>query len=324
MVLVSVCVVSFKEPLALLRKCLDSVRETCSSYEIVLVNNNPLRDLSLLKGPALTLLQNPSNLGFARACNQAVKASRGRYVLFLNSDALLQKHALAQMLRLLETRSDVGSVGPALYSPQGRLQHSTHGFITLGHVFFELSGLSRLVPKNKVTSWLLGEFGAQLFPHLLANYRRLSRPTPVAFVSGACFLTRKETFVRVGPFDEAFFLYHEEMEWHYRLRKAGLKCMYLPEAKVVHYGRMSVRKEEGVYGYRLSSLSHFFEAHLKSRRLVFCLVATLSILIHAVLTVGKKHSLRRHAEAVAQVWQSRRARGPLWRMRSPTGYASPS
>lgn len=216
-----------------LRACLAAVPDAAHglSAEVVVVDNAS-SDGSLAgiqQSPALSVIRNPENVGFARACNQAVAATASPFVCFLNPDAVPRPGSLARLLEAAREREDAGAVGPRVLNPDGSLQPSCRlvpSFgVALGHA---LLGFVR--PHNRFTRAYM----------LLDWDHRTERE--VDWVSASAMLVRREAFEAVGGFDDRFFMYVEDLDLCDRMRRAGWKIVYFPEAEVVHHVGGSSRR----------------------------------------------------------------------------------
>ncbi|HEX5414457.1 MAG TPA: glycosyltransferase family 2 protein [Chloroflexota bacterium] len=219
----SVVVVSWNTR-ELLRSCLGSIEQTIHglTYEVVVVDNGSTDgsgEMVEQEFPEAVLLRNNHNLGFARANNQAMRASRGRYILLLNSDATLQDRAAATLVQFLDANRAAGAVGGKLLNPDGTFQGSYADFPGLFGETLLLTGLSR---------WLLPSTYPS-YPEARSRERR-----SVDWVSGACLAVRRRAIDAVGLLDEDYFMYSEEVDWCHRLKTAGWSIHYLPDARVIH------------------------------------------------------------------------------------------
>ena len=173
--------------------------------------------------PWVRVVANTDNLGFTRANNQGLAASRGRYVLFLNPDTELEPAALATMLDYAETHPLTGVIGPQLRYGDGSLQSSRRRFPTLATFFLESTVVQRWWPRNRA----------------LSRYYALDLPddalSRVDWVVGACMLVRRAVLDQIGGFDEGFFMYSEEIDLCRRAVDAGWQVVYLPAARVTHH-----------------------------------------------------------------------------------------
>jgi GT2 family glycosyltransferase len=172
--------------------------------------------------PVVKLVALAENTGFGAGNNRGAAVASGRWLLLLNSDAFVRPGAIDELVRFAEAHAAAGAVGPKLLWPDGRLQRSSRRFPTVFRLATEYLYLRKLAPRSRA----LNGFYCGDFAHDAA--RR------VDWVTGACVLIRRELFERLGGFDEAFFLYSEEVDLLYRARELGAETWYDPAAEVVH------------------------------------------------------------------------------------------
>lgn len=228
----SVVVVNFNTG-PLLGECLASVRRFAGDVALeVLVVDNASTDGSagvLREHPEVQGLRNPTNVGFARAVNQALAVAKGRSVLLLNPDTRIESPVFRRLLAFAEAHPGAGIVGPRLVNPDGTLQPSAYRFPTLVQAAGTVLGLKRLVPvgwlRARAGRWL-GRWFGQLDPH--------RTPRPVDLVTGACMLVRREVLDAIGGLDPRFFLYFEEKDYCLRARRAGFGTYFDPSTEVIH------------------------------------------------------------------------------------------
>ena len=175
--------------------------------------------------PAVRTIENSSNVGFARANNQAIRRSRGRYIMLLNPDTEVTSGAIQKMVDFMDAALEAGAAGPRLLNPDGAFQISCYPFPTLAREFWRLFHLDNITP--------CGVYPIQRWNQV--------RPTQVEVVQGACLILRKEALDQVGLLDEEYFIYSEEVDLCYRLKKSGWQIFWLPEVEVVHHGGQSTR-----------------------------------------------------------------------------------
>lgn len=224
----------------LLSRCLISVlheaqASSTGQVEIYVVDNastDGSTDLVKERFPPVRLIENSTNVGFARANNQALRRASGEYVVLLNSDTRVLQGAFATLLRFMDEHPDAGGCGPALLNADGTLQPSCYPMRTPGREFWRLTFLEAIWPR--------------------ANYpqERWGRQTPrqVEVIKGACLVLRRRALDEVGLLDDRYFMYTEEMDLCCRLLEAGLKLWWVPQAEVVHYeGASSKQIEEAMY-----------------------------------------------------------------------------
>lgn len=216
--------------------CLRSVyaSETVYEYEVIVIDNHS-SDGSLEsireEFPHVTLIANTENTGFAKANNQGMAAAKGRYVLLLNSDTVVQKDTLQTMIAFMDEHPKVGASGCKVVLPDGSLDKACkRGFPTPSASFYYAFGFSKLFPdKPKFNQYQLG--------HLDPD-----QEYPVDCLVGAFMLVRRETIEQIGGLDETFFMYGEDIDWCYRIKQAGWDIHYYPKTRIVHYKGGSARR----------------------------------------------------------------------------------
>ena len=225
----SVCIVSYNTR-EFLRECLDSILESQPrvSFEIIVVDNDS-RDGSAemvrSEYPSVRLIENSTNVGFTPANNQALRASKGRYVLWLNSDTVVLPGALDGLVAFADSRSDVGILGPKVLNRDGTVQRQCHrGLPTPWATFCYASGLAKLFPRSK------------LFGQYLMTYIDEDQILEVDAVSGACLMARRELLSEIGFPDEEYVFSVDDLDWCYRAQERGWKIYYYPQAGIIHYG----------------------------------------------------------------------------------------
>jgi len=244
--LISTIIVSYNTR-DLLIKCLDSVfssRDT-GAMEVFVVDNGSgdgSRQAVEKHCPQVHLIKNQSNIGFAAANNIALKKAQGKYIVLLNSDAELRKDGLALMKKFLEETPDAGAVGPRLVYDDGTVQPSADSFPNLMTEFFHLFRLKYLIPGEDTRRRLapaISKVSGKTVGTYFQTYSDDMTPGIVDCVSGACIMIKRQVLNRVGPLDENFFMYMEDMDWCLRIRQAGYKVYYMREVEVVHHVGMS-------------------------------------------------------------------------------------
>jgi len=198
------------------------------TMEIFVVDNNSkdgsveaIRDTF----PAVRVITNSQNVGFGAANNQAMRLAMGDYILLLNSDAFVKQDAVASLLNCLRGHPDAGVVGPRLLNDDGSMQRSCFRFPSPGQAWRENLWISRCFGPHST----LGDL--QTWAH--------DQEREVDWVVGACMLVRRTVWERIRGFDERFFLYGEETDWQRRIRDAGWKIVFCPDAIVTHLGGTS-------------------------------------------------------------------------------------
>jgi GT2 family glycosyltransferase len=210
----------------ILRQCLVSIsQETALEHEIIVVDNassDGSQGVVRSEFPGVTLIENETNKGFAAANNQGLAISNGNRILLLNPDTIVLESAIDRMVAWLDAHPSVGCVGCQVWEDERTIQRtgfSDPGPLNLALVEF---GIQRLAPRHH----LIGR------PEYGGWDRRDERDVDV--VSGMFMLLPRAVFEQIGYLDEAFFVYSEEADWCRRIREAGWRCVYAPEARILH------------------------------------------------------------------------------------------
>lgn len=210
----------------ILRDCLISIaRETQQPHEVIVVDNassDGSADLVRDEFPDVRLIANDANRGFAAANNQGLEIARGDNLLLLNPDTIILNGAIDTMLDWLAQHPDVGCVGCQVLEDEDTIQRTCFADPGPGNLALSEFGLRRLSPQNRFLSH--AEYG---------NWDRRSE-REVDVVSGMFMLVPRRVFEAVGLLDEAFFVYSEEADWCRRIRDAGWRCVFAPEAQILH------------------------------------------------------------------------------------------
>lgn len=214
-------------------------------------NNSEDQSTKMVSGkfPQVKLLENKRNLGFSAACNQGIRKSRGRYILLLNPDTEFVSGGITEMIKFMDSHTRVGICGPQMIDPQGRVHFSCRSFPSyLTAVSSGQSILNRLFPRNPLSR-----------KYLLKDQ---SQKREVDWVSGSCLLTKREVFEKIGPLDELFFMYVEDVDFCYRAKNAGFLVHYLPEVVVIHHiGKSTKKRKLLMQTEHHRSMYHFFRKH---------------------------------------------------------------
>jgi N-acetylglucosaminyl-diphospho-decaprenol L-rhamnosyltransferase len=216
------CVVVTYDALPWIERCLDSVSGTPT---VVVDNGSSDGTVDFVRRafPAVRVVEE-ENRGLAAGWNRGILATDAEHVLVLNSDAWLVEDALARLVEAADRRPDAAVIGPRLLNPDGSLQRSVRGFPTVWRLATEYLYLRKLAPSSRA----LNAFYGAGFDH--ATERK------VEWVMGACMFLRRRAFDEVGPFDERYFLFSEEVDWMRRATDAGWKVVFTPTARCAHVG----------------------------------------------------------------------------------------
>lgn len=272
----------------LLRNCLHSVERAGQgiAYEIIVVDNaSHDGSASMIKSefPAVYLIENQINLGFAKANNQAISIMKGRYALLLNTDAMLTEGAIVHLYHFMESRPVAAMACGQLLNADGSRQNSIASFPTLLTLMTNTALLEYLRPRR--------------YPSKRYDWKE---PVEIDSGVGACLLVRKKAVDETGMLDERYFFFFEETDWAYQMRLAGWKIFHVPGALIYHLQGQSIGRDvrSRIEFYR--SRYQFFKKW-RSRKyfITVCAVIFLRLSINwfltslaNILTLGQKKSLR--------------------------------
>lgn len=220
------------------KNCIASIEATIAplDYEIIVVDNasEPAACLELSRQFAHTrVICGQSNIGFARASNLGARHSSGKNILFLNPDTIILGKAIQKMVSKLEGHSAIGAVGAKLLNKDRTVQSScVRPFPTIFNQLFAIDYLKRRAPR--LTVW-----GTKaLLPENIDGCHE------VEALSGACIMVRSSVFEAVAGFSTDFFMYAEDTDLCYKIRRDGWTVLYVGEAEIVHLGGQSSEKRD--------------------------------------------------------------------------------
>lgn len=276
----SIVIVNWKTP-HLLASCLDSIEEEDNSkrFEIWVVDNaSNDGSVSMIqaKYPYVNVIANRENLGFSKACNQAIPQTSGQFILLLNPDTTVTQGAINKLLKFLAENPDCGAAGPKILNPDGTLQLACRrAFPSVAASFFRVTYLSRLFPKN------------QLFSRYNLSYIDPDRQLSVDALSGSCMMVRRQVIDQVGLLDEEIFMFGEDIDWCWRIKQAGWSVFYLPDAVVYHiHGAASRLRPIGTTVDLHKGMAVFYRKHLaQNQPIVINLIVYTAIWSRALLFV---------------------------------------
>jgi GT2 family glycosyltransferase len=214
-----------------LQECLESIYVSLANsglaIEVIYVDDASRSDDGSLvylheNFPQVITALNFSNQGFSRTNNKGIGLSSGRYVLLLNADTLVKADALACLVNFMDAHLLVGAAGPQLLNPDGSLQPSGRNFPSTVSLVKDM--------------WITGRQGHNQYQMVGRDY---SQTLAVDEVSGAAIMVRREVLNKVGLLDSNIFLFYEDVDWCYRIHKAGWQIYYVAQAQIVHYGGQS-------------------------------------------------------------------------------------
>ncbi|HEY4155956.1 MAG TPA: glycosyltransferase family 2 protein [Puia sp.] len=200
--------------------------------------------------PQFHFIRNRENSGFAKGNNLALAHCSGEYILFLNPDTILAEDSLDLCISFLQANSGAGGVGVRMIDGRGAfLRESKRGFPGPRASFFKMSGLASLFPRSRV---LAAYYAGDLDPR--HNH-------PVDILSGACMMVPKEVLDKTGGFDGQFFMYAEDIDLSYRIRKAGFQNYYLASTSIIHFKGESTPRDAGRLKQFYFAMNQFLKKH---------------------------------------------------------------
>jgi GT2 family glycosyltransferase len=225
-------IVHYETP-ELLRRCLAAIRGGAGPLRVetfVVDNASHNFDRTAVERElrGVRVMVNELNAGFAAAANVGLSASAGRYLLLLNPDAVVAPDTLPLMIAYMDEHRDVGCSTARVVLEDGRLDLACRrSFPTPARSFYRLTLLSRLLPRSR-------RFGQYNLTYL-DEHEEADIDSPC----GAFMLVRREVVDRVGLLDERYFMYGEDLDWAYRIKRAGWRITYTPITTVTHIKRAS-------------------------------------------------------------------------------------
>ncbi len=200
-------------------------------------------------GERVQIVENGENLGFAAACNRAFAATGAAYVFLLNPDAELKPGALASMIAFMDAHPRCGLAGSRIYNYDGSVQASVGEFDTWAGAYLRSSAWGEWPVFARYAN------GASLRDWRYDTERR------VDLAIGAALAIRRTTIAAIGPFDERFFLYHEEVDFAKRAAAAGWETWFVPASEAVHEGQGSAKGQYSVEARKQRSRRKYWLKH---------------------------------------------------------------
>jgi hypothetical protein len=239
----------------ILRECLLSIYKQTEivDFEVVVVDNGSTdgsAEMVKEEFQSVILMENSHNKGFAAANNQGITVAKGRYVLLLNSDTIILNNAIAKTVAFADAHPEAAVVGCRVLNPDRTLQQTCFMFPSILNLFLSSLYLYKLFPNSRF-------FGRERMGWWKRNDVR-----EVDVVTGCFMLVRREAIEQVGMMDERFFVYGEETDLCFRLKQAGWKIIFTPDAEIVHLGgASSSQMKRQMYLQLRGSILLFFRKH---------------------------------------------------------------
>ncbi|SHM14796.1 glycosyltransferase family 2 protein [Mucilaginibacter sp. OK098] len=213
----------------LLKQALNSLIDACKGidYELLIVDNASAdHSLEMLANnfPDIKVIANDTDLGVAKANNQALKQCTGEYILLVSPDTITVKDAVEKMITFMDDHADAGGMGIRMLSPLGRfLPESIHGLTKTWGTFLRIIGFAKHLSKTR------------LYDRHRKDWVEEFQVAEVDILNGACMMLRSTALNETGVFDERFFMYGADIDLSYRLRLAGFKNYYFPKTYIINF-----------------------------------------------------------------------------------------
>jgi len=291
----SIIIVSYntkKITLNCTKSIIKSLKKSYLKHEIIVFDNasndNSIQAIKEFKtkiknrNQEIILIKSKKNIGFGAANNKAAKIARSDYLLFLNSDIIVLNSAIEKLYNFYkQNEKSINFLGGKLLNKDGTSQPSCGPMYKLPMIF------------------------AHLF--LRGDHWGLTRSSPnklkeVDWISGACILTKKEYFEKVGGFDEKIFMYMEEIDLFYRAKKIGYKVFFYPEARFIHLGSQSSSGRTFPILQVYQGLVYFYKKHF-SKFSLFILIIMLKLKALIGFLIGKIINHQYLTQTYAKAWQ---------------------
>jgi N-acetylglucosaminyl-diphospho-decaprenol L-rhamnosyltransferase len=295
---VSVCIVSWNIK-DLLRDCLNSLKAQAGNvrYETIVVDNassDGSADMVRAEFPWVTLVDPKANLGFGRANNLAYQHSRGRWVLLLNPDTVVLDRAIEKLVRFADAHPEAGAVGGRTLKKDGvSLERSCcWGSPGLWPLFCKSLGL-HIIFKN-----------SPIFNREAMDYWQRDSVREVGVITGCCLMIRREIYEQTGGFDDHFFMYAEETDLCWRIRKTGGRLIFCPEAQIIHLVGESAKKATSNRLFHINRAllklfrKHYGKAYMLLANLLMCVFYAVRVPLMKLATIVRPNEeLREKAKA---------------------------
>ncbi len=231
----SILITSYKNA-SLLRLCIESFQKTLKKidYEIIVADSETteeIGDLMREKFPEISFILNKKNVGFGILVNQLLAKAQGKFNFLVNADIIIKDNAVEKLMNCLKKDEKIGVIGPRLINFDNSIQPSFFKFYKITTVIYRRTFLKKLPWAKK-----------ELEQFLMKNVKK-NRLFEADWLMGSALMFRATTAKKIGPWDNRFFMYFEDVDWCWRIWENGFKVVHNPLVKVYHYhGKQSANK----------------------------------------------------------------------------------
>jgi GT2 family glycosyltransferase len=223
------------------------------SYEVIVADSETEEATELImreEFPQARFFPFMANVGFKTLFNISLKEAKGKYVFLINSDILIERKTLPVLMQYLEEHPDTKLVGPKQMNFNGTLQLSCFRYYQPKTILYRRTWLGKLPFGKTHLNWFL-----------MSEYDHQS-PRAVDWITGSAMLVLREAALKVGPMDDRFFMYMEDVDWCRRFWEEGYRVVYDPEALVYHYHAKGSARG-GIFGLFFNKLTwwHIMSAY---------------------------------------------------------------
>lgn len=227
---VTIAINGHKTP-ELLRLCLESIQKHLPGsgihYEVLVADSATEEDTETLLRedfPEVRFFPHAENVGFKSLVNTSLREARGEYVFLINSDIILSADTVPALLRYLREHPEVGVVGPKQFNFNGSIQQSYFRFYKPETILYRRTFLGKLPSARRHLDWFE-----------MKDVADPQSPLPAEWIIGSALFVKRETALAIGPMDDRFFMYMEDVDWCRRFWEQGLKVVYYPNCFAYHY-----------------------------------------------------------------------------------------
>lgn len=270
-----------------IRECLQSIQADVQSgfAELLVVDNASPDDSAGIVAqefPEAKLIRSEMNRGFAGGCNLAWPHAQGRYWLLLNPDVVVPEGGLRKLVKWMDQHPDVGAASPRIVNSDGQPASAANRFPSIPRLLLEVSRLHLILPARQRGLLLLG------------SYWSGEDCVDVDWVHGTVLISRREAVTEAGLLSEHFFMYGEDMEWCWRIRRANWKIGLCGGVVVSHSVGTSAKRTWGKAGHRQRVLQASYEACWQIRGSFY---SQALLIVNAISLATESYNPRRSKEA---------------------------